>query len=76
MLVAYTILYARTFPQMEATMLCSKRVVWEQKGWEPSIRVRQLMKQEKYTFVCLVAWLLHRILKLGIGGEGQGEWGR
>lgn len=35
-----------------------------------------LSKQEKYTFVCLVAWLLYRAVKLGVQGGGQDEWGR
>lgn len=73
---AYSFLYVRTFPQMEATMLCSKQAVWEERDWEPSTFVSLLMKQEKYTFVCFATWLLHRVLKLGMERAGQDEWGR
>lgn len=77
MFAAYSLLYARMFPQTEATILCSKQVVWEGKELGAIYPCATLlMKQEKYTFVCLAAWLLHRAVKLRMGVGGQEEWGR
>lgn len=42
----------------------------------PSISMPPIMKQERYTFVHLATWLLHRTLKLRVGEGGQVEWGR
>lgn len=41
------------------------------KGQLPSIPTQPLSKQEKSTFVCLVAWLLYRPVKLGCSEEGK-----
>lgn len=82
MSAAYPISYARMFLRTEEILLCRKpsdsRALMELggKGQLLSIPTWPLSKQEKYTFVCLVAWLLYRAVKLGVQGGGQDEWGR
>lgn len=79
MFAAYSILYVWTFPRNGGNS-----VTWEARGvraqlgpgGKGSVPGPPPMKQEKYTFVCLAFRLLHRALKLGVGGGGQDEWGR
>lgn len=77
MFAACSIFYARMFLRTEEILLCWKpsdsRALMGLggKGQLPSIPTWPLSKQEKYTFVCLVFWLLYRAVKLGCREEGK-----